>query len=145
MFNLENHKIWDDAYCCFNERYKYYALYAWGLPMVIVAVTVLMQFLPDSVTSGSILPYIGKQSCFFKGDLSTLVYLHIIAGLKVRLHRFILDLTTWLSWPVAQLKTSCYIDNPCPIIQRLLLIQACQDVNRKLVVTPESKSGIPLP
>ena len=77
-----------------TSRYKYYALYSWGLPLVVVALTILMQFLPDSVTSGSILPYIGKQSCFFKGDLSTLVYLHIIAGLKVRLHRFILDLTT---------------------------------------------------
>jgi hypothetical protein len=61
-------------------RYKYYALYAWGLPLVVVAITISMQFLPYQIISGSIQPRIGKQSCFFSGNLATLLYLHVIAG-----------------------------------------------------------------
>ncbi|KAB7502979.1 G-protein coupled receptor Mth2, partial [Armadillidium nasatum] len=49
-----------------RRRFLFYSLYAWGCPLLIVMVTIIMQFLPKSVDKSSlILPRIGETDCFF--------------------------------------------------------------------------------
>ena len=49
-----------------NPKYIRYAIYAWIIPLINLIVTVIMDFLPDHLTQGYILPDIGKQRCAIK-------------------------------------------------------------------------------
>ncbi len=67
-------------------RYRLYALYAWGAPFLVVVITIMMQFIPDSyMISGIIRPLVGKHSCLFGGKLAHLLYLKLVAGERYRL------------------------------------------------------------
>ena len=67
----------------FNKKYKWYVLYAWGCPMIVTFVTVLMQYLPKDLTKDYLTPGIGKNSCGLhieKWTWEKLFYFHIING-----------------------------------------------------------------
>merc|ERR1711879_695200 len=66
-----------------DRKYKYYALYSFGCPMLLTSVTILMQYLPEHLVEGFITPRIGVHSCFIDetGDgfkIPLLWYFHII-------------------------------------------------------------------
>lgn len=64
----------------FHPRFKWYALYAWGLPFIILAVTILMQHLPSDTTKQAYVPGIGRLYCFLNEKYATLFYFHIISA-----------------------------------------------------------------
>ena len=57
---------------------KWYALWAWGGPAVVVGVTLAMQYLPPSYTRGAKLPGVGLEGTCFLGSEGALYYLHMI-------------------------------------------------------------------
>ena len=67
----------------FNKKYKWYALYAWGVPMIVTFVTVLMQYLLKKMTEDYWTPGIGKDTCTLhqgSGTWEKLFYFHIFNG-----------------------------------------------------------------
>ena len=67
----------------FDKKYKWYALYAWGCPMIVTFVTVLMQYLPKEMTENYFTPGIGKDTCTLhegRGAWGKFFYFHIING-----------------------------------------------------------------
>ena len=71
----------------YNKKYKWYALYAWGCPLIVTFVTVLMQYLPEEMTKDYYTPGIGKISCTLHPEWGLLFYFHIINGpILVYLH-----------------------------------------------------------
>ena len=61
-----------------DSRFKWCALYAWGLPLIIFGVTLTMQLLPD-VPDWAIKPDIGARRCFLEDYWATLVYFHVVS------------------------------------------------------------------
>ena len=80
----------------FNKKYKWYALYAWGCPMIVTFVTILMQYLPEDLTKDYLTPGIGKETCTLhqeRGTWEKLFYFNIINGpILVSFTLFILQL-----------------------------------------------------
>ncbi|GBP50218.1 G-protein coupled receptor Mth2 [Eumeta japonica] len=55
------------------ERFAAYGLYAWGVPLLLTAVTALMQFV-DGLPAHAVRPNFGKRRCWFEDWISELVY-----------------------------------------------------------------------
>ena len=64
----------------FDPKYKWYALYSWGCPLIVSIVTFGMQNLPEDFEKYVILPKIGEKNCFFSSNSAKLYYFHIING-----------------------------------------------------------------
>ena len=58
-------------------KYKWYCLWSWGCPTIVVLVTLTMQYLPKDLTRGYKLPEMGKHNCFM-GQEGAIYYLHAI-------------------------------------------------------------------
>ena len=57
-----------------------YALYAWGVPLIVTGVTLLMQHLPKELTKDldHYTPGLAEGQCFLDNNLPRLFYFHII-------------------------------------------------------------------
>ena len=78
---FENSSLGGNKLGIFDRRFKWYALYAWGCPMIVTFVTVLMQYLP--MTENYFTPGIGKDSCTLhegRRAWGKFFYFHIING-----------------------------------------------------------------
>ena len=92
---LENSGSREKKLGIFDERFKWYALYAWGCPMICTIVTIVMQNLPDHVVASNpnlTLPKIGDGSCTLEPIWGKLFYFHIING-PILVCRFIASST----------------------------------------------------
>ena len=49
-----------------HRKFIYYSVYAWGSSLVVSAITILMESLPESMTENLMTPNIGVHSCFFQ-------------------------------------------------------------------------------
>ena len=67
-----------------DAKYKKYALYSWGCPLIVTVVTITMQHLPNElVPEWLTTPDIGTEKCFLRStgeglDLPQLWYFHVI-------------------------------------------------------------------
>jgi hypothetical protein len=61
-----------------HPKYKWYALYSWGCPLLVSIVTLVMQHLPTNVTKYVTTPRIGQVNCFLPPDNAKLYYFHVI-------------------------------------------------------------------
>jgi len=68
-------------------KYKWYALYSWGCPLIVTIVTIIMQNLDENYVEEInrnatyyIYPKLGETTCFFPTNESKLYYFHIING-----------------------------------------------------------------
>jgi hypothetical protein len=77
-----------------HPRYKWYALYSWACPLVVVAVTILMNYLPDLPT-GVIRPAVGEKSCFLGTTTARAVYLFVIVVPLASANIFFFAASTW--------------------------------------------------
>ena len=84
-------------YGCSNPRFKWYALYAWGLPGVILGVTLLMQYLPEELTKdqGFVVPGIGHKRCLLDEHEAMLFYFHVISAPVLAANVFLFALFVW--------------------------------------------------
>ena len=94
--NLRNPKIGFK-----NPKFKWYLLYATGVPFIVSGITLVIHYLPRNLTQGVILPFKGitkehlldkgelpdanmiqdaKLRCFFDDNWSTLLYFFVITG-----------------------------------------------------------------
>ena len=96
-----------------NPKFKWYILYATGVPFIVSGITLIIHCLPENMTRQIILPFEGitkeqletngeennanvinntKLRCFFDDNLSTLLYFFVITGpiLLLNLSLFIL-------------------------------------------------------
>ena len=85
-----------------NPKFKWYALYALGIPFIVSCVTVVMHFLPEDATANMILPFRGisegldsKRKCFFDNNLSTLLYFFVVTGPILLSNLLLFILFTW--------------------------------------------------
>merc|ERR1719351_209396 len=44
-----------------NKKFKWYALYSWGCPLIITVVTAIMHLLPEEVTENAYVPNFGNR------------------------------------------------------------------------------------
>ena len=71
-------------------KYKWYALYSWGCPLIVTIVTIIMQNLDENYVekinrnatywSTTWTPKLGETTCFFPSNEAKLYYFHIING-----------------------------------------------------------------
>ena len=64
----------------FHPKYKWYALYSWGCPLIVTIVTIIVQNLAKDKTKHIWTPKIGFESCFIARGFAQLYYFHIING-----------------------------------------------------------------
>ena len=88
-----------------DDNYRWYALYAWGVPLVVSFITILMQFcLSEEKTEKYYVPGIGKHACFLEPKWGMLFYFHIINGpvmvyLEIRtLLKIVSKMTSYLTF-----------------------------------------------
>ncbi|XP_064122159.1 probable G-protein coupled receptor Mth-like 1 [Macrobrachium nipponense] len=60
-----------------KQKFLLYASYAFGCPLVIVLVTLIIQFLPQEASAGLIVPGFGEESCWFAGELAQFLYFYL--------------------------------------------------------------------
>ncbi|XP_054276577.1 G-protein coupled receptor Mth2-like [Macrosteles quadrilineatus] len=60
----------------YNKKFLYYSLYAWGVPMFIVGVSIAMDMIPG-VPDTWIKPQFGKKKCWFADDRGLLLYFYL--------------------------------------------------------------------
>ena len=77
-----------------HPHFKYYALWSWGGPAIVSAVTILMQYLPPDLTDGHKLPTIGATSCFL-GQEGAVYYLHIVNAPILLSNLFLFSFSSW--------------------------------------------------
>ena len=62
---------------CQDPSYKWFAIFSWGLPLVMTIVTLILQHTGFD-TEKYVSPNIGVEHCFLGKNLPTLLYFHII-------------------------------------------------------------------
>ena len=62
---------------CQHPSYKWYAIFSWGLPLIMTIVTLIIQH-AGLDKEKYVLPEIGDTHCFLGNNLPTLLYFHII-------------------------------------------------------------------
>merc|ERR1712029_1035378 len=67
----------------FNPQFKFYALYAFGCPGLVILITIILQYLPDEYQENYIAPRINRGHCLLgkagQGlDIPQLWYFHLI-------------------------------------------------------------------
>ena len=60
--------------------YFRYSLWGWGFPTLLSGITIVMQYLPEPLTSGLVIPEIGKMKCFLGDRAPMFYYFHIVTG-----------------------------------------------------------------
>ena len=66
-----------------DRKFKKYALYGWGMPMIITSLALTMQLLPSEFTNGITTPDFAKTTCFIEKRKVRLYYQFIPAGLAL--------------------------------------------------------------
>lgn len=61
-----------------HKKFKFYALYSWGAPLLVIIVTIAMQYSPMADDTHVVYPGIGKMRCFLDHGWPSVFYLHII-------------------------------------------------------------------
>ena len=95
-----------------DDNYKWYALYAWGIPLVVSFITILMQYrLPEEKTEKYYVPPgIGENACFLEPKWGMLFYFHIING-PIMVYLEIKTLLKVVSKMTKQLSTFVSLDH----------------------------------
>ena len=90
---LSSSKGMFDGFKC--PLYRRYALFGSGLPLIVVAITLLMQFLPPSLTQKLTTPGIGEESCFLRSQWASFFYLYMIAGIALSFNSILFGMFAW--------------------------------------------------
>ena len=61
---------------CQHPSFKWYAIFSWGLPLIMTFVTLILQH--SELGESYVSPNIGDDHCFLGSGLPTLLYFHII-------------------------------------------------------------------
>ena len=64
----------------YDKNYKWYAIYAWGIPLLVTLITIVMQYLPKHITQNCYTPGIDRSNCLLEPKWGMLFYFHIING-----------------------------------------------------------------
>jgi hypothetical protein len=76
-------------------KYRWYALFGWGIPSVVMVVTMVMQISPPYLFRGFIGPGIGKENCFLQSGWASFYYLYMIAGIALLSNLAFFGLFAW--------------------------------------------------
>merc|ERR1712096_345732 len=66
-----------------HAKFKWYALYGWGIPLLVSIVTITMQLLPPRLTNKYVTPGIGDMYCFIRSGLPSFYYCYMVAGIAM--------------------------------------------------------------
>ncbi|XP_063607694.1 probable G-protein coupled receptor Mth-like 2 [Penaeus indicus] len=90
------------------KKFKLYCAYAWGVPLAVTLVTIVMHFLPDEKVSDAVLrPGFGVESCWFSGDYELLSYFYGLIGLLFLLNLILLGHTLAMLFQAGGAFTQC--------------------------------------
>ena len=78
-----------------HPQYRKYAIFGWGIPLIIMGVTLLMQLLPPSATDGLTTPGLGEEGCFLRSHWAHFYYLYMIAGLALLINLCLFGMFMW--------------------------------------------------
>ena len=78
-----------------HPQYRLYAMFSWGMPLLIAGITLLMQFLPPSTTEGLTTPGLGEESCFLRSHWARFYYLYLIAGIALLMNLCLFGMFIW--------------------------------------------------
>jgi len=78
-----------------HRKFIYYSVYAWGSSLVVSAITILMESLPESMTENLMTPNIGVHSCFFQSNLSKMIYFHAPVSLLLTANIIFFIMSSW--------------------------------------------------
>ena len=70
-------------------------VFGWGIPLIIMVVTLLMQLLPPSATEGLTTPGLGEEGCFLRSHWARFYYLYMIAGLALLINLCLFGMFMW--------------------------------------------------
>ena len=74
---------------CQHPSFKWYAIFSWGLPLIMTIVTLILQH--SELGEPYVLPKIGVDHCFLGAGLPTLLYFHIINAPALVILTFVLN------------------------------------------------------
>ena len=57
-----------------NRKFRRYALYGWGVPLLVTLTALTMEFLPSKYIKVSVTPGFGEENCFLNGKFARLYY-----------------------------------------------------------------------
>ncbi|CAF4934006.1 unnamed protein product [Pieris macdunnoughi] len=77
-----------------KKRFALYGLYAWGVPAILTAVTIAMQY-SENLPAGVVTPGFGTQRCWFADWMSELVYFFIPVFLLVICNAVLFTITAY--------------------------------------------------
>ena len=81
-----------------HPKYKWYALYALGIPLLVTVCTVTMHHLPSTFTEGYVTPGIGEDNCFFQSRWAKFIYFYMLAGIALLFTCILFGLFAWNLW-----------------------------------------------
>lgn len=83
-----------------HKKFIFYSIYSWGCPLILLVVTLIMQFHND-IPDGVLRPRFGEKKCWFHDDVTLLAYFYGPVGVIVICNIFLFILT---AIRIAQLK-----------------------------------------
>ena len=78
-----------------DYRFKKYAIYGWGIPLLLTTFTLTIEFLPSEHSEKLILPGFASTRCFLESRLSVLFYQLIPTGMALILNLTLYVLFVW--------------------------------------------------
>ena len=64
-------------------KFKMYAVYGYGIPLLITSIALTINFLPSKYTSSLVAPGFASTRCFLQSPLSVLLYQFVPTGLAL--------------------------------------------------------------
>lgn len=90
------------------KKFKVYCAYAFGVPLAVTLVTIILHFLPDEkVADGVLRPGFGEVACWFKGDYELLGFFYGPVGVLFLMNLFFLGHTLGMLFKAGGAFTHC--------------------------------------
>ena len=78
-----------------NYKFRRYAVYGWGIPIIVTTIALTMEFLPSEYTAECVTPRFGEENCFLGSKLARLYYQFIPAGIALLLSMVLFGCFVW--------------------------------------------------
>ena len=89
-------RVNDNTFAGFmDSKFRRYAFYGWGIPIILTTIALVMEFLPSEYTAGCVTPRFGEENCFLGSELARLYYRFIPAGIALLLSMVLFGCFVW--------------------------------------------------
>ncbi|XP_069161329.1 G-protein coupled receptor Mth2 isoform X2 [Procambarus clarkii] len=90
------------------KKFRVYSTYAWGGPVIVTVVGIIVENLPDHPTFNSLIrPGFGKVSCWYQGDIERLTHFYGIVALLFVMNLLLLGHTVFMLYQAGSAFQCC--------------------------------------